>query len=172
MALVVSSIPALDDQDAIEVFSCVNPGWKIEFTETGSLVVSPTFSEGGARDLEAAGQLRKFAKVAGGKAFGSSTGFRIPGGGLRSPDASWISADHLARLALDDKQKFWKTCPDVVVELLSDTDSWSELQAKITLFYECGARYAVGIDPYSRDLFVLGAPPAGLTLEFDAIIDA
>ena len=78
----------------------------------------------------------------------------------------------MARLTPDDKQKFWKTCPDVVVELLSETDSWTELQAKITLYSESGAQYAVGIDPYRRDLFILGAPPPGLQFDFDAIIDA
>ncbi len=172
MAFVVSRIPALDDDNAIELFARSNPGWQIEFTQDGSLVVSPTFSDSGARDLEAAGQLRDFANRAGGKAFGSSTGFRIPGAGLKSPDASWISQEHLDRLAPDQKRKFWTVCPDVVVEILSETDSWSELQDKLQLYHAGGAQYAVAVDPFRRDVFELGTPPATLKLDFDAIIDA
>lgn len=172
MALVVSEIPALNDDDAIERFTRSNPGWRIEFTQTGSLVVSPTFSDGGARDLEAAAQLRDFAKRVGGKAFSSSAGFRIPVAGLKSPDASWISQEHLNGLAPETKRKFWATCPDIVIELLSETDSWAELQDKIRLYYGSGAQYALGIDPYRRDTFALGTPPESLQLDLDAIIDA
>lgn len=172
MALLLTHIPAAEDDDGIERFSRANPGWRVEYTAAGVLSLSPTFSDSGPRNVEAAAQLRDFAKKAGGKVFGSSTGFRIPGAGLKSPDAAWISAEHLARLSAAQMQKFWTVCPDVIIEILSETDSWSEVQAKLREYHESGARYGIGIDPYRRDTFELGEKPAGLQLDIDAIIDA
>jgi Uma2 family endonuclease len=172
VALLLTHIPAAEDDDAIARFSQANPGWRVEYTAAGVLSLSPTFSDSGPRDAEAAGQLRDFAKKVGGKVFGSSTGFRIPGAGLKSPDAAWISAEHLGRLTRAEMQKFWTVCPDVVIEILSETDSWSELQAKLREYRQSGAIYAISIDPYRRDTYELGEKPAALQLDIDAIIDA
>jgi hypothetical protein len=35
-----------------------------------------------------------------------------------------------------------------------------------------GSRYAVAIDPTTREVIQLGEAPEGLSLDFDAIIDA
>jgi hypothetical protein len=35
-----------------------------------------------------------------------------------------------------------------------------------------GSTYAVAINPETREVVQLGVPPAGLALDFDAIIDA
>jgi hypothetical protein len=37
---------------------------------------------------------------------------------------------------------------------------------------ENGTRYAVAIDPFTREVVERGEPPDGLSLDFDAIIDA
>ncbi len=172
MALLLTHIPAADDDDAIERFSASNPGWRVEYTNAGVLSLSPSFSASGPRNVEAVFQLRKFAEQAGGKVFDSSTGFRISGAGLRSPDAAWISSEHLARLTPAEKQKFWKVCPDIVVEIRSETDSWAEVAAKLHEYRQGGARYALAIDPYARTVLELGEPPTGLYFDIDGIIGA
>ena len=172
MALVLSHVPGLLDDEAIERFSHANPGWQIEVSSTGDLIVSPTYSDSGARELAAGVQLQRFAERAGGMVFGSSAGFRLADGSLKSPDASWMSPEHLDRLTADQKSKFWKTCPDIVLEVLSETDDWSELLAKMDVYRANGAAYTVAIDPYSRRVQTSGVAPAGLELDIDAIVSA
>ncbi|MDQ2908796.1 MAG: Uma2 family endonuclease, partial [Candidatus Eremiobacteraeota bacterium] len=63
-------------------------------------------------------------------------------------------------------------CPQVVVEVRAETDSWATLQEKIERYRTNGAGYALAIDPYQRDTFAVGQPPPGLILDIKAIIDA
>ncbi len=172
MALILKAIPAPGDDDALVRLSRESPEWRFEVDADGSLIVSPTYSEGGARDVEAVAQVYAYAKRVGGKVFGSSTGFRLADRSVRSPDASWISDDHIARLTSEERSKFWQTCPDVVIEVLSDTDSWNDLLQKLDMYERNGARYAVAIDPFARRSETRGTPPDGLELDTDAIIDA
>ena len=172
MALVIWAVPDLHDDDAIERLSRDQPEWSIEVDSDGSLLVSPAYSEGGSRNLEAGLQLAAIAKIHGGKTFGSSTGFRLTDVSVRSPDASWISAERIASLSPEDRSKYWRVCPDVVIEILSDSDSWPTLLLKLDMYERNGAPFAVAIDPYKRRVDSRGEPPRGLHLDYDAIIDA
>lgn len=172
MALAMREVPQRDDDDAILRLSLGAPGWRFEFEADGTMLVSPTFSDGGPRDVEAAVQLRAFAARAGGKVFGSSAGFRLPDGSLRSPDAAWISEERLAGLSPEDRTKFWRVCPDVVIEILSSSDSWSDLVHKIESYVLNGAIFAIAIDPFGKCTEMRGVAPAHLQLDPDAIARA
>ena len=67
---------------------------------------------------------------------------------------------------------FWPLTPDVVIEVKSDTDAFPDVVAKIELYIERGSSYAAAIDPTTREVVERGTAPAGLLLDFDAIIDA
>ena len=71
-----------------------NPDLRLERTATGELIIMPPAgSETGGRSLELAGQLYNWVKASGlGVAFDSSSGFTLPNGAIRSPDASWVGA--------------------------------------------------------------------------------
>ena len=115
----------------LEQLSRDNPGWQLERSERGTLLVSPTSSEDGARSAEALVQLALWSPGGpGGKVFDSSTGFTLRDNSVLSPDAAWISPEHLAKLPAAARRKFWAVSPDVVVELRSQTDSWPEVQQK------------------------------------------
>lgn len=172
MALAMREVPRADDDDAILRLSRRAPGWRFEFEADGTMLVSPTFSDGGPRDVEAAVQLRAFAARAGGKVFGSSAGFRLRDGSLRSPDAAWISDERIGGLSPDDRTKFWRVCPDVIIEILSASDDWNELVDKITSYERNGAVYAIAIDPFSGRSVTRGVAPAGLVLDPGAIARA
>jgi len=160
---------AVSDEELVRV-SEANPGWRFERADNGALLVSPTATPGGAKSGEAFAQLHQYAKRAGGKAFDSSTGFKTPGGGVLSPDASWLNADRVATFAGDDG--FWQVIPDVVIEIASKTDSWPQLQAEIDAYVSSGARYALAINPSTREEYSRGDAPADLALDITAIIGA
>nr|WP_317105962.1 Uma2 family endonuclease [Chroococcidiopsis sp. SAG 2025] len=54
-----------------------------------------------------------------GKGFDSSTGFKLPNGANRSPDAAWVKLERWEALTTEQREKFVPLCPDFVVELLS-----------------------------------------------------
>lgn len=172
MAIALAGLPRLSDDD-LERISRLNPGWAFERDDEGVLLVSPTHTNGGSRRLVAGLQLLAWAKRgAGGKVFDSSTGFRMPSGAVRSPDASWLGDARIAALTDDERSGFWRVCPGVVVEIASESDAWSDVVAKIEMYARNGAQYALGIDPQRRTTFAVGEAPAGLTFDIAAIVEA
>jgi Uma2 family endonuclease len=150
-----------------------NPGYRFEREEDGRIIVSPTHTSGSAKSLEAAVQLYTFAKRAGGKAYDSSGGFAIgPLQRIYSPDAAWVSRPRIDALTPLERSGFWPLSPDVVIEVRSESDDFRDTVAKIEQYIERGSAYAVAIDPATRRVIELGAAPADLALDFDAIIDA
>jgi Uma2 family endonuclease len=140
-------IPMTDDQFWQ---LCQNhPDLRFERTAQGELIImSPTGGITGNRNSGLNYQLYGWnQKTKLGKAFDSSTGFKLPNGADRSPDASWITIDRWDSLTLDQQTRFVPLCPDFVVELRSPSDSLAEVQAKMQEYLENGARLGWLIDP-------------------------
>ena len=110
--------------------------------------------ETGERNLSLTGQLYRWYEENSnlGKAFDSSTGFILPNGATRSPDASWVSRERWEALTLEQKGTFANICPDFVVELRSSSDRLQSLQAKMREYMDNGARLGWLIDPQQRQV--------------------
>jgi Uma2 family endonuclease len=89
-----------------------------------------------------------------GLSFDSSTGFTLPNGAKRSPDASWILRNRWESLTEEQQEDFAPLCPDFVVELRSPKDRLSTLQAKMDEYMQNGARLGWLIDPKNRCAYV------------------
>ncbi|HBL14572.1 MAG TPA: hypothetical protein DD379_24920, partial [Cyanobacteria bacterium UBA11162] len=79
--------------EQFEALAVANRDLRLERTAQGELIVNPpTGGESGARNLSITGQLNRWYEEHEelGEAFDSSTGFRLPNGSDRSPDASWV----------------------------------------------------------------------------------
>lgn len=172
MKIVQRPLPAPDDDAAIERFSNDLPGFAVEIDARGVFSLSPTHSDSGAREFAAGLQLQRYADKVGGRVFGSSAGFRLADGSLRSPDAAWLSDEHRARLTATEKRGYWRTCPDIVIEILSDTDNWNDLIEKIELYARNGAGFAIAIDPFENIVETRGELPSGFELDIRAVIEA
>jgi len=72
-----------------------------------------------------------------GKVFSSSTIFRLPRGGERSPDVAWVQLDRWNALTLEQQEKFPPLCPDFVIELRR-TDALETLQGKMQEYLSNG----------------------------------
>ncbi|MGA3240333.1 MAG: Uma2 family endonuclease [Bryobacteraceae bacterium] len=105
-------------------FCAEHPDLFFEMTAEGEIIVMPpTYSLTGARNNEISIQLGTWARQDGrGIACDSSTGFVLPDGARRSPDAAWILKSRIAQLDPASREGFWHLCPDFVVELQSSTD--------------------------------------------------
>jgi len=89
-----------------------------------------------------------------GYVFDSSTGFKLPNGAVRSPDASFILKARWEVLTEKQKNSFAPLCPDFVLELKSPADDLEELQEKMEEYMNCGCRLGSLIDPEQEKVFI------------------
>ena len=149
--------PAIDlTEDQFFALCQLNRDLRLERNAEGDIIVMPpTGGETGNRNAEITGQLVIWTKQDGiGAAFDSSTGFKLPNGADRSPDAAWVQKSRLAVLTQEEKEKFLQLCPDFVIELLSPSDELEEIQAKMNEYVENGSRLGWLLDPKSRRVYV------------------
>lgn len=117
--------------------------------------MSPTGWETGDREAEFTMQLRLWAKQSGvGVATSPSTGFVLPNGAIRSPDAAWVANSRLEALSAEQRKRFLPLCPDFVVELRSPSDSLGVLQETLVEYLENGARLGLLLDPPQKRVYV------------------
>jgi Uma2 family endonuclease len=137
-------------------FCQANRDLRIEQTATGEVIVMPpAFSDTGNRNLKIAQQLANWADQDGtGETFDSSTGFTLPNGATRSPDAAWIKLDRWNALTEAQKTSFAPVCPDFVIELRSASDSIAHLQDKMQEYQANGASLGWLIDRKQRRVYI------------------
>ncbi|BAU08756.1 Uma2 family endonuclease [Fischerella thermalis CCMEE 5198] len=128
--------------------AAVNHELRLERTATGELILMPpTGSDTGKRNTDIVGQVwlwNRQTKL--GVVFDSSTGFHLPNGADRSPDAAWIKLERWEKLTKEEQESFAPICPDFVVELRSPSDSIETLRDKMKEYMENGAKLGWLID--------------------------
>jgi Uma2 family endonuclease len=136
-----SSIGLYVTQEQFAALAAVNRDLRLERNAQGELIVNPpTGWETGERNLSLTGQLDRWYEenLYLGKAFDSSTGFILPNGATRSPDASWVSQERWDALTPEQKGTFANICPDFVVELRSSSDRLESSQEKMREYIDNG----------------------------------
>ncbi|HHP7231467.1 MAG TPA: Uma2 family endonuclease [Xenococcaceae cyanobacterium] len=164
--LKLSTEPITDEH--FQQLCALNPELKLETNSQGELIImSPTGSETGRRNLDLAGQFwywNKQYKL--GVVFDFSTGFTFPNGAKRSPDVSWIALDRWNNLSLEEKQGFAPIAPDFVLELTSPTDNLQELQNKMAEYISNGVRLGWLINPEAKQVEVYCPSKAKAVLKY------
>ena len=146
---------AMDDDQFFE-FCQINRDLRIERTSQGEIIVMPpTGGETGKRNFGLIVQFGIWVKQDGtGIGFDSSTGFKLPNGAERAPDASWVKKERWEALTPSQRKKFAPLCPDFVIELRSPSDRVKDLQNKMEEYMDNGARLGWLIDPHSRQVYI------------------
>ena len=110
--------------------------------------MAATFSIPGLRNAEIGGQLRNWAKRDRcGLVSDSSTGFVLPNGARRSPDAAWTLKSRVLQINPEEREGFWHLCPDFVIELRSPSDRPRAIREKMEEWIANGAALAWLIEP-------------------------
>jgi Uma2 family endonuclease len=120
-------------------------GNKYELVD-GAIRMSP----GGARHSQVAvnlaARLLAFAHDGRlGHVFGSDVGFRLPGGNVRSPDASFVRSGRFPNDRVPDDVA--TLAPDLAVEIVSPGDRPRHILDKVGEYLEAGTRLVWVIDP-------------------------
>ena len=134
-----------------------NPEAVLELAADGTLIeMTPTGGSTGARNSRLAAQLENWAVAAdlGWIVFDSSTGFLLPDGSVRSPDASVVRLDRWQALSEAERESFAPICPDLVVELASPSDELEVLRRKMVAYMTNGARLGWLLLPQKRTVEV------------------
>lgn len=115
---------------------------KFEQAASGELIImAPTGGETGRRNVKLTTQLDLWnTRTNLGEVFDSSTGFKLPNGANRSPDAAWVIRERWNALTPEQREKFVPLCPDFVVELMSPSDSVERTRQKMVEYQDNGAR--------------------------------
>ncbi len=124
-------------------------------------IMAPEGSDTGMRSIEFGADLviwNRRKKL--GVAFGSSTGFILPNGAMRSPDVAWITKERWEALTIEQQSRFAPICPDFVIELMSPSDSLAQTQAKMQEYQDNGARLGWLINRRDRqvEIYRIGQP--------------
>ncbi len=131
-----------------------NENWQLERTAKGELVIMPPIGGvSGNREADLNAEVVIWNRQTQlGRVFSSSTIFRLPNGGNRSPDVAWVANERWDSLTLEEQEKFPPLCPDFVIELRSRTDSLTQLQEKMQEYLNSGLRLGWLINPQSQQV--------------------
>jgi Uma2 family endonuclease len=175
--------------DRFWALSLTNRDVRLELTAAGKLIVMPpTGWEAGKRNANVTADLGIWNRQAQlGVVFDSSTGFILPNGAVRSPDAAWVKQDRMD--ALNPKPEgFLPLAPDFAIELHSATDSARDIRGKMKEYRDNGVRLGWFLNPQAKEVEiyrigqeveVLKAPArlsgedvlAGFVLDLKGILD-
>ncbi|MGF1939036.1 MAG: Uma2 family endonuclease [Nostoc sp. ChiQUE02] len=176
--IIPSTLTLTVTHEQLVQLALANRDLQLERTATGELIVmAPTGGTTGNKNSDIEGQLwfwNRQTKL--GKTFNSSTGFHLPNGADRSPDAAWVCQERWDALTKEQQDGFVPLCPDFVLELRSKNDNMQPLRAKMREYVENGTclgwlinRKSKKVEIYTpdRDVEVLDNP---VTLSGDNVL--
>jgi Uma2 family endonuclease len=131
-----------------------NRDLRLERSAKGDLIIMPpTGGETGNSNAGITAQLwlwNNLNKL--GVVFDSSTGFKLPNGADRSPDAAWIPLEKWQALTPQQKERFLPLSPDFVIELMSPSDSLETARKKMQEYLDNGTRLGWLINRKTREV--------------------
>lgn len=155
MNTVVLNLNAVDLTDEQFDRLCqANEIWRLERNAKGDLLIMPPV--GGKSGKREANLITKLGvwneRNQLGEVFSSSTIFRLPNGGERSPDLAWIKQERWNALSEEEQETFPPLCPDFVIELRSRTDFLKLLQQKMQEYLDNSLRLGWLINPQQQQV--------------------
>ena len=147
------------DADTFLHIASLNKDLRMELSAEGNLILlPPTGGITGIRNSDLTYQFSVWNQQHGrGTVFGSSTGFHLPNGAVRSPDVSWVSQEKIAKLTDEQMDKFPPFCPEFILELRSHTDRLEVVEKKMGEYMENGAELGWLIDPIEGKFYIYTA---------------
>ena len=89
-----------------------------------------------------------------GVVYGAETGFKLASDPdlVRAPDAAFVRTECVA--AVGDVEGYWPGAPDLAVEVISPTDLYGDVEAKLLDWLTGGTRMVLVLDPRKRTVIV------------------
>jgi Uma2 family endonuclease len=138
-------------------FSDENKPFRMEREPNGEiLIMTPAGTSVGFINRRIVQALGVWADEDGrGLASDSGTGFTLPNGAIRSPDAAWVSNRRWNALTEAEQEGYSPLCPEFVIELVSPSDRIEDVKKKmVDEWIANGAELAWLIEPKQRRVTV------------------
>jgi Uma2 family endonuclease len=140
-----------------ELLQLPDDGKKVELVR-GEIVMSPAGIDHESIGASLLAGLKPFARQNRlGIVLGSSAGYWMKSGNLRSPDVSFIAKERLKGLKRPPKG-FFRGAPDLAVEILSPEDSVEKVHEKIVEYFQSEAQLVWVINPEEMIVLVYHSP--------------
>lgn len=136
-------------------FCLANKHMRIERDKDRNIIIMPPVHfDSSKRETSVTTDLDMWARKNGGEALNASAGYTLPSGAVRSPDASWVSSERLAKMPDSERKKFAAVVPDFVVEVRSKSDRLKAVKDKMLEWIENGVRLGWLIDPKTKTTYI------------------
>jgi Uma2 family endonuclease len=130
---------------ADELLQMPDDGYRYELVRGELRKMSPAGADHGDVSAAIIASLRPYARERRlGKVFSTDTGFRVGRNPdtVRAPDAAFVRRERVVKTA-----KFFEGPPDIVFEVVSPNDSYTEVGAKTDEWLRAGVHVVVIVDP-------------------------
>jgi Uma2 family endonuclease len=158
---------------ADELIRMADDGYRYELIAGERHRMSPAGNEHGRVAMSLGGQLFAFVKEHGlGAVYAAETGFilsRDPDT-VRAPDVAFITQHRLDEVGV--VAGYWPAAPDLAAEVVSPSDSYSEIADKALAWLEAGTQLVWVVDPQGRNVTVYRRPDDVQVLDAQATLDA
>ncbi len=134
-------------------------------------MMSPAGNEHGKIAIRLGWRVAKYVEEQGlGAVFAAETGFLISRNPdtVRAPDLAFITKQRIDEVG--PVAGYWPGAPDLAVEVVSPSDSFSELEAKTLLWLSSGTQVVWVVDPRQKHVTVYRGPGEIEVLEGEAIL--
>jgi Uma2 family endonuclease len=157
---------------ADELLAMPDDGHFYELVRGELRTMTPAGSEHGSVGFRLGSSLGQHVESAGlGEGFNADTGFRL----ASEPDtvrAAAVAFVSRARIEAGRLPKgYWPGAPDLAAEVVSPSDSFSEVQEKVFEWLGAGARMVLLIEPEKRSVTVYRSRDHARVLGLDDVID-
>ena len=140
---------------ADELLGLAGDGRRYELIEGTLVELSPAGTEHGLIAMKAGVILYQFVRRRGlGEVFAAETGFVLSSNPdtVRAPDVAYVAADRLPSCGVP--VGYLRLAPDLVVEVVSPSDTASDLQGKVYAWLDAGCRLVWVVYPATRSVTV------------------
>jgi Uma2 family endonuclease len=119
----------------------------------------PAGSEHGAIAMNFGVVIGQFVRATGlGLVFGADTGFKIASNPdtVRAPDFAFVRRERIPEGGIP--RGFWPGAPDLAVEVISPSDTYSEVEEKVNDWLSAGTRMVLVLNPRTHTVTAYTSP--------------
>jgi Uma2 family endonuclease len=143
---------------AEELLRMPDDGFRYELVRGELRKMTPAGNKHGYLALRIASRLERHVEDNGlGKTYAAETGFKLSSDPdtVRAPDAAFVSRARLEEVG--EIEGYWPGAPDLAVEVISPSDTHTEVVEKALAWLEAGCRMVLAVDPSRRNVTVYRA---------------
>ena len=136
---------------AEELLNMPEDGFRYELVRGELKKMTPAGNEHGKITVKVTWRLAQHVEANQlGTVYAAETGFLISRDPdtVRAPDVAFVSRSRLEEVGV--VEGYWPEAPDLVVEVISPNDNYSEVEEKVFDWLEAGTRMVVGVNPRQR----------------------